>query len=210
MSFSSDKAKYENLGPAAGLTSLERDHIVAPTPTINPDHAVELLVDEIRTQLCQFRFKQPLGQDFETARDHAINCLETNEIMARKIHHWISDCIKCMDVILLVYMRDVLNTPIPKTKQHAKERDVYDCYEQHQDGDLVTVGGRMNAVYQKRSDPFEHSQVVTKNGRREIKRTTNKQKIEAYGLVRDFVRDSLDIMVPRYRAAFPAHCTVAP
>jgi hypothetical protein len=205
MSFTEQKKKYGKMSHAAGLSTFDRVYL-EDSKGLDEEVVVELLVDEIRKAACKFKFKEPLGAEFAEARDHALNCLEMGDPPPRKVHHWVSDCMKCVDCILLVYLRDILQRAVKSQGRWPKERDVYDAYEAIDDEELKRVGARCNAVYQTRSNPLEHHQVVTQDGKREIRRLSARRLIDTYEFVRGFIREGMDIMVPRYRDAFPSQC----
>ena len=172
------------------------------------DKAVENLVDRICAKKCLFAFKVPLKRDFYTAKDHALNCLEVVNISPRKVKDWISNCIKCMDCILLVYMRDVLKEAVPPQREgRPRERELYDKYEE-KDGDLEIIGICFNSVYQVRSS-LEHVHEVGDGGNRYIKELSGKKKMSYYELSVKQVEKALGVIVPLYRTAFPACCMFA-
>ena len=209
MSYSDEREKYSGLGQTGGILKLELAFLKQkPTISINEDHAVELLVDDLRRVLSNFRFKEPLSDEFETARDAALNCLENHNPLPRKVKHWVNDCLKCTDCILLVYIRDVLGQAIPIAidKKWAHERDVYNGYLALQDADLRKVGAIHSRIYSLRSN-LDHVQIVNEGGHRSIRKVSNKELSGKYNLIRRDIKDSLDIIITLYRKAFPQHCT---
>lgn len=209
MSYSDQREKYADLGQTNGISKLELAFLKQEsTISINEDHAVELLVDELRRVLSKFRFKEPLGDAFEAARDAALNCLENRNPLPRRVKHWVSDCLKCTDCILLVYIRDVLKQAIPiaEEKKWAQERDVYNAYLALKDPNLRKVGAIHGRIYGVRSR-MDHVQIVNEKGRRCIQRVSNKELNEKYNVVCKDFKESLDIIVDRYREAYPQHRT---
>lgn len=204
MNFSDQQSKYGTLADAGGLTRREKQYLENPPPKLDENRAVELLVDAIRECECFFQFRQPLGTEFYVAKDHALNCLEHGtRVSPRKVRNWIGDCIKCVDVILLVYLRDVLNGAVPKNRT-IKERDVYDGYEELSDPEFKKVAARMNAIYQTRNK-LEHNHFQVGETRK-IKKITSKETTRLYKFVRGYFKEVLGIMVSRYHDQFPTFC----
>lgn len=204
MSFSTQRQKLIEQTARPVLNAFETAYLVEAKAE-DHDTAVERLVDHIRSTACCFTFKDPLGTEFYVAKDHALNCLEIRIVPARRVKEWINDCLKCMDCILLVYMRDVLCDPIPPgASGQIKERDVYDKYEQRGDN-LARVGACFHAVYQKRSE-LEHVQFVSQDGQRHIRELNSRKRMLIHEFVVEQLRTALDVMVPLYRTAFPESC----
>lgn len=211
MSFSDNKKKCFKLGNAAGFSRLEKAFLTtSEKPVINNDYAVEIFVDSIRTIFCNFRFKKPLKNMFEVARDHALNCIEMGHYPSHtKYLHWINDCLKCTDCILFIYMRDVANHKITGGLKGPKERDLYSAYQNRQESDLKRVGINHHRAYTFRNG-FTHHKIVTINGKQEIRPMSKNNKIIKYNKFRELIKGSLDIMVSRFRKAFPTYCTDKP
>jgi hypothetical protein len=112
-----------------------------------------------------------------------------------------------MDVLVLVYLRDVLRETITGRTAKPKERDVYDHCQKMGDAEMYQIGIKLEAVYQQRSDPLVHLQIVNDNNERHIRQISRKQKLRIYNVCRGYVREALDILVRRYRSSFPEHCT---
>lgn len=208
MSFSDERKKYFKLGDAAGFSLIEKEFFAAlEKAPINEDHAVEILVDRIRSMLCNFRFKKPLNDAFDIANNHALNCIELGYYPSHtKYLHWINDCLKCTDCILFIYMRDIVKQEISGGPEGPRERDIYNSYEQREEADLKKVGANYHRAYTLRNR-FTHYKIITVDRRQKIRSMSKKEKIIRYDKFRDFIEKSLDIMVPRYRKAFPQHCT---
>lgn len=208
MSYSDERKKYTVLGESSGILKFELAFLKQKsTVSINEDHAVELLVDELRRVLSKFHFKEPLGDEFDVAKEAALSCLDMRNPLPRQVRYWIDDCLKCIDCILLVYMRDILkqSVPIPKGEKWAKERDVYNAYQSSAEDDLKKIGTICNQVYKIRSD-LSHYQVVTVDGKRMIRSKSGKLLLKIFRFTRDRIKEPLDLVVPRYRKAFPQHC----
>ena len=208
MSFSDQRKKCFKLGNATGFSNIEKSFFkTQENPPINENYAVEILVDRIRSTLCNFQFKESLNDAFSTAKDHALNCIELGyHPSPAKYKHWITDCLKCTDCILFVYMRDILKQKVTGAAKEPKERDIYNLYIFSSEADLKKVGSHHNNAYTLRNR-FEHHRIVTINGRQEIHSMSVKLKIEKYKLFRNIMRESLDIMMSRFRKAFPRYCT---
>ena len=206
MNFSDRKAKFDKLCATSTVRSFEKEFLLNPSELkIDHDRAVEIFIDHVRKDKCCFEFKTPLGKDFYHAKDRAINCLEMGEVPPRKVHQWIVDCLEVMNVLLIVYLKEVKGEKLDKKYSWAKERDVYDCCQDMSDPEMKEVGSKLEGVYQKRSSHL-HIQKV-ENGQREIKKLSNKQSNRNYALARGWVKDALTILVPRYRKAYPDYCT---
>jgi len=205
MSFSAQRQKMLDQAVRPILSTFEENYLVA-AKTEDHDTAVERLVDHIRNVSCLFAFKNPLGTEFYVAKDHALNCLEIRIVPARRVKEWVNDCLKCMDCILLVYMRDILHDKIPPgVSGQIKERDVYDKYELR-GADLARVGACFHAVYQKRS-ALEHVQFVSQDGQRHIREMNSKKRLQIHEFVVEQLKTALDVMIPLYRTAFPESCS---
>lgn len=210
MNFTLQRDKYRELDRAAGLSPLEKAFLASPQESsFKEDEAVETLVDDITSQSCRFRFRKPLAGEFDEARDHALNCLEMGEPHPRRVRHWVGDCLKCMDCLLLVYLRDVLKQAvvvrIGRRPGQVAERDLYLTYKTMPDDDLQKVGKLFNGLYDERNG-LEH-QVINAAGRAEIRPVPHSRLRQTYQSARDKVKASLGVMVPRYRKAFPRECT---
>ena len=209
MSYSLNKQKIRAV---AGFEFSGQDmgYFESPKREITRDHAVEALVDEIREVACLFRFKQPLGQNFDTAADHAQNCLDTSsDFHPSKENNWIRDCLKCCDCICLVYWQDVLKQEVTRRTQANKscyERDVYHSYMAHESTEVRAIGASLDRVYELCRNPLEHTQ-VERNGRREIKKVGDKECRKKHNLSREMVGEALDRLVPRFREEFQGSCT---
>lgn len=142
------------------------------------------------------------------ARDHALECLSVTNIIPRKVWHWIGNCLKCTDCILLVYIREVLSETV-ETRPDGKirERDVYLKCEAL-GSKLGVVGKKCGDVYNKRNQ-LEHVQIVNEGGQRQIRKVPNKKKIKAYEFTISAMAEVFHVMIPLYRAAFPEACTDA-
>ena len=205
MSFSAQRGKLVEQTLRPVLSPYEVAYLSA-AELGDTDTSIERLVDRIRKSACLFAFREPLGTEFYAARDYALNCLEIQMIQPRRVKDWISDCLKCMDCVLLVYVRDVLHDTVPVgASGKVRERDVYSRCEQR-GGDLARVGICFHNVYQKRSE-LEHVQVVTEDGQRRIREISGKKKLQAHGFAVQQLTKALDVMIPLYRPAFPSACT---
>lgn len=207
MSYSESKKKYGNLKPASGVRDFEKLYLENPLRiSIDEDFAVELLVDEIRECFCYFAFKDSLKNNFHEAKERAVNCLELGDVVPRRVHNWVEDCLKCVDVLILVYLVDVLKVKVSGKGDSAKERDVYSFCEQLSDEQMAVLAEKMHSVYQTRSHLL-HRQVVENDGQRVIEKLSNKQRLSAYEFAKGCIREALNVLVPKYRSAFPEHCT---
>ena len=204
MSFTAQRQKILEQTQRQVLSPYEMAYLSA-ADLGDTDAAVERLVDRIRQSACLFAFREPLGSEFFAARDYALNCLEICTIQPRRVKEWISDCLKCMDCVLLVYVRDVLRDAVPVgANGQVRERDVYSRYEQR-GGDLALVGICFHNVYQKRSE-LEHVQVVTEDGQRRIREMSGKKKLQSHGFAVQQLAKALEVMIPLYKTAFPSAC----
>lgn len=213
MSYSDQKGKYDGLPASSGPSVIDLQYLrkQAVQPVIDEDHAVEILIDQIRGTPCGFLFKRPLGADFATARDHAMNCLELgNPPLPRRVRNWINDFLKCTDCILLVYLQNVIGKKVPRNGKWPKERDLYDMYESLPDESLKRVGVVHNAIYQTRSEYFEHYlKHDPTTGRINIRRSGDAFVANKYEFVRSYFSESMGTMVSVYRTRFPDCCIVA-
>jgi len=206
MSYSLNKQKISSV-PGFSFSAGDFAYLAASDAAVERDHAVEKLIDEIREVACLFRFKEPLGPHFDTAADHALNCLDaTSDWLPRRVNNWIRDCLKCCDCLCLVFLQDVLKMKVtPRSSDSCYERDVYQTYLEHEDTDVRRIGSSLDQVYELCRNPLEHSQ-VERNGRREIKKVGNKELRKKYTLSRELFSAALDQLVPGYCEGFPDCC----
>ena len=207
MRFSDYKSKYNSIGPASGVNSVEKGFLKSSQQSnIDEDSAVELLIYEIRSICCNFLFKIPLGKNYEVARNHALLCLEIKTVNhPRYVKPWLSECLKCIDVLLIVYINDVLSENVKFYDRKLKETDVYKHLAYSKNEKLKQIGNKLNVVYQERNF-LEHRQIVDDKGKRQIKKISNSRIMKKYKFVREYIQESLDILVPLYRKAFPTAC----
>ena len=189
------------------FTTSEIDWLTSSCDEQDEDRCIEELVDSIRDCECMFAFKEPLRSGFYGIKGHARNCLEIPfPITPRKIGDWLTNCIKCYDCILLVYLQDVLGEYPKNSGPITGERDVYYAYEALPDEELKEVGELHNYIYQIRNK-LTHVQKETKSGRRELCEISNKKKKQYFYTVFKMLRKSSETMVNKYRSKFPEHCT---
>ena len=212
MSFSKQK-DYINSIEKIVVTTFEKDFLNY-VKISNEDEVIEELIDYIIQNQCMFHFKVPLGEDFDQAKNSALNALDClvmenyngkHNIIPRKIGDWIRHVLKCLDRLLVFYLYDIKEKSIDgQYFSKLKERDLYRTFEELE-GDLKIIGEKCNYIYTTRSE-LEHDLKKKLEGRIVFKNKSPKVLRRAYDFANAQYMDIFNILVPLYKEHYSEYC----
>ena len=208
MSFSKNRNRQKRIkdsGPTIadinGLTEKIDEHVF-----INPDFAVEEMFDYIARTSSNFRFKKPLGSDFETASESALSCLHNSNEPHPKpflIKNWIEDALRCLQVICLVCLRDLKHKEIKVSKvSQLSERLVFKECQKLDEIPLQETGSILEEVYSERNN-FTHRQKPDVDGKLKIQKIGNKEKIKKFNKNRALLSRCCEVFLSEFKSKFP-------
>jgi len=209
MNFSNSKKRYQSIDDA-GPSKIDFSFIdeVEDEPRFNNDEVVEILFDYIRQKPSQFKFKTPLGRDFETASEHALISLEISEDPEPKHHHiktWIEDTIHCLQVICLVFLRDIRKYSIKASETgNLSERFVFQQCQKIGEPNLNRLGSNLEEVYCLRNN-LVHRQKQDASGEVRIIKIGASEKMRKFKKARALLHYSCSELLKEYKKFYPQH-----
>ena len=210
MSFSANRKKLRKLTDT-GPGKADFATLIQANPSLvvarNPDYAVEELFDYITCEDSLFRFKVPLSNDFDIARDAAECCLHNSGYPnppRSLIQTWVEHSLKCMQSVTLVYLRDVLQVAIVVANQdRPSEHEVFNACEKNPDVRLRTIGSILNEVYGKRCLVTHRGKAP--DGKLALVRMGNRETLKTFTYCRKHLSSCCEILLTRYKKGFPTH-----
>jgi hypothetical protein len=172
------------------------------------EKSVEYLYNELIKQDCKFNFKIMLGiNDYFSANSFAYECLEIDfdpqNVPPKKVPSWTRCALKCFDHLLIKYINDILNEKIENRRgKNNYETDVY-IHLENKGGDYQIIGLNFHDIYRERCR-FEHLQIQDSEGKRQIKKISNKKYKERLCLILDLFYKALDMLLVFIKEAFPS------
>jgi hypothetical protein len=153
-----------------------------------------------------FRFKNPLGNDFETASEFALSSLHNSEEPHPpyyQIKNWMEDSLKCFQVICLVCVRDLRKKEIKvPTEGQLSERLVFSECQKLDDVPLQKTGSILEEVYTERNN-FTHRQKPDIDGKLKIQRIGKKEKIKKFIKNRGLLGQCCEVLLDEFKSSFP-------
>ena len=208
MSFSKNRMRQKRIRDAGPTKADIKGLIQKVEKTIptNPDSAVEDMFDYIAKTSSNFRFKNPLGNDFETASESALSCLHNCDEPHPKpflIKNWIEDSLRCLQVICLVCVRDLRKKEIKVTTEgQLSERLVFRECQKLDDVLLQKTGSILEEVYTERNN-FTHRQKPDIDGKLKIQKIGTKEKIRKFNKNRQLLSQCCEVFLNEFKAKFP-------
>lgn len=168
--------------------------------------ALNFLYEDLIQAHIDYDFKTALGnQYYQTSNSFAFDCLDislySNGIHSRRIQQWTKSALHCFDVLLINYLSNILNETVPSVTMKIKETDVY-IHLISKGGNHSEIGIKFQFIYQYRSS-FEHIQYTDDNGKRQVRRLSNKKYNEAKEVILNFFKEALVHLLTLYRNAKP-------
>lgn len=207
MNFSSSKKRYQSIDDA-GPSKIDFSFIdeVEGQSRFNNDEVVETLFDYIRKKPSQFKFKTPLGKDFETAAEHALVSLELSGDPEPKNHHiktWMEDTIHCLQVICLVFLRDIRKFSLKSSSiGNLSERFVFQQCQKIGESNLDRLGANLEEVYDLRNK-LVHKQKQNASGEVRIAKIGASEKKRKFNKARDLLHFSCSELLKEYKKFYP-------
>jgi len=208
MSFSKNRMRQKRIrdaGPTKADLKGLIEKVENPIPA-NPDFAVENMFDYIAQTPSSFRFKKPLGNDFETASESALSSLHNSEEPHPKpflIKNWMEESLKCLQVICLVCVRDLKKKEIKVSKDvQLSERLVFRECQKLDNIPLQETGSILEEVYTERNN-FTHRQKPDIDGKLKIQKIGTKEKIRKFKKNRQLLSRCCEVFLEEFKTEFP-------
>ena len=112
---------------------------------LDNDYAVEVFSDIVTDTECNFRYKIPLKNNFQEAKDTALNCMEMgpfHRIKARNVRDFIKSCQVCLNQLVFRLSVDFYKLDEEITKVEFKV-----LYDKLIEIGLRPIGVAMNSFY---------------------------------------------------------------
>jgi len=209
MNFSNSKKRYQSIDDA-GPSKLDFSFIdeVEDEPIFNNDEVIEILFEYIREKPSKFKFKIPLGQDFETAWEPALATLEISDTPVPKNHHiktWIEETINCIQVICLVFLRDIKKQVlVPSESGNLSERFLFKHCQKLGKHNLTQLGLNLEEVYSLRNQ-LVHRQKTNASGELRIVKIGTSEKKKKFKKARVLLKYSCSELLREFRAFYPKY-----
>ena len=208
MSFSKNRMRQKRIRDAGPTKADIKGLIQKVEKTIptNPDTAVEDMFNYIAEIPSNFRFKNPLGNDFETASESALSSLHNSDEPHPKpflIKNWIEDSLRCLQVICLVCVRDLKQKEIKVSRDsQLSERLVFKECQKLDEIPLQETGSILEEVYTERNN-FTHRQKPDVDGKLKIQKIGTKEKIRKFNKNRKLLSQCCEVFLKEFKAKFP-------
>lgn len=186
--------------------SLLRDALEAKLEK-NPDHAVEDLFDYITKNESLFRFKKPLGKDFNYAKNNAETSLWNTALKPVPpklgVSPFVQYSLKCLEAVCLVYLRDILKSELSKTiNKNVKEKEIFESFKFLDDAELKDTGIKLCHVYQIRNKLIHGINRDSNNSLR-LRQLSTDEILEYFRTSISMLSSACKVLLSKYKDHFP-------
>ncbi len=195
---------------APALSKAARDYILR-----DHDKAVEELLDQICETTSRFRFKEPLGKSFSTAKRQARKGRKFGDQIEHQGHtdlfeDWVLACMKVLHILELRFVQEQLGKNPKRNRTKSMEVIVYEILMREEHDEVRKLGKITKKIWGKHRHtaahlPYDKNDKKLSSDKVSLLDYTHGQILWEFKRARERFAEAGRILVDIYRKAYPSY-----